>query len=249
MTTELNKIKFAVRPSKFDNRDFLYTEQKRSKVDLREWASPVESQNDLGSCVGNAIANAYELLLNRLYPEKFTDLSRLFIYYNARYLEGTTEQDVGTYIRSGLKGVKTYGVCSEEIWKYDIKKFNVAPSNEAYLDAGNRKISTYTRLLTCDDAVESINNNVPVVIGLDVYDNFLEISKADPVVKMPTMNNMLLGGHAMSLEGYDLDTKMFLAKNSFGVDWGLDGYCWIPFDYISYYIWDMWNFDIYLEDK
>jgi C1A family cysteine protease len=38
--------------------------------------------------------------------------------------------------------------------------------------------------------------------------------------------------------------NMFLAKNSFGKDWGQNGYCWIPFQYISDYSFDMWVFDI-----
>jgi C1A family cysteine protease len=32
----------------------------------------------------------------------------------------------------------------------------------------------------------------------------------------------------------------FLAKNSFGTEWGDNGYCWIPFDYAENYIFDRW---------
>lgn len=247
MKPELKSMKFTLRPSKFDNRDFIYKSKPKEKVDLREWDSPVENQSFLGSCVGNAIANAYESMLKRLYPEKFEELSRLFIYYNARYIEGTTTIDIGSYIRSGLQGVKTYGVCKESIWPYDVTKFDDAPSPEAYLDAGHRKISNYYRLLTCDDAVQSLEDEVPVVVGMNIYDNFLMLDKENPNLKMPSMENTPLGGHAVCLVGYDLTTDMFLAKNSFGTEWGLNGYFWMPFDYVEYYAWELWNFDIYVD--
>lgn len=244
MLIDVSKLKFTVRPSKFDKRDILYRTEPRPRVDLREWDSAVESQYDLGSCVGNAIANAYELQLRRLYPEQFVELSRLFIYYNARFLEGTTTQDIGTYIRSGLHAVKRYGVCTEVIWPYDITKFSTRPSDESYIDAKNRTISKYTRLMNSEDVVRSINDNIPVVIGVDIYDSFLTLTKNDAVIKMPTVTDQLIGGHAMCIVGYDLNAMMFLVKNSFGIDWANDGYCWMPFDYLDYYAWDMWNFDI-----
>lgn len=53
-------------------------------VDLREWASPVEEQWQLGSCTAQAVVGAYELLTKMHYPDQFVDLSRLFLYYNAQ---------------------------------------------------------------------------------------------------------------------------------------------------------------------
>lgn len=246
MLIDVAKIKFTARPSKFDNRDILYKAEPRSRVDLREWDSPVESQYELGSCVGNAIANAYELQLRRLHPAEFIELSRLFIYYNARYIEGTTLFDAGAYIRSGLRAVKKYGVCSEVMWNYDPLKFDDRPSIEAYTDAKSRTISQYTRLMGYADVIRSLNSDTPVVIGVDVYDSFLNLTKEDPTVKLPRAGDKSAGGHAMCVVGYDLEARMFLVKNSFGTDWGADGYCWMPFDYLDYYTWDLWNFEIAL---
>jgi len=46
--------------------------------------------------------------------------------------------------------------------------------------------------------------------------------------------------------GYDLNKKVLLARNSFGRDWGMEGYCYLPFDYVRQEVMDMWVFDIYL---
>ncbi len=52
------------------------------KVDLREHLTDVEEQVG-SSCVANAFAGAYEYLAKRSLGEA-GDVSRLFIYYNAR---------------------------------------------------------------------------------------------------------------------------------------------------------------------
>ncbi|MNL56083.1 Papain family cysteine protease [compost metagenome] len=40
-------------------------------------------------------------------------------------------------------------------------------------------------------------------------------------------------GHAALIVGYDLEKRIFYFKNSWGTDWGIDGYGTIPFDYID----------------
>ena len=84
---------------KVDKRDYLYapTVAKISTyVDLRPHCSSIEDQGRLGSCTGNAIAGAIELLMKR--NNKFADISRLFIYYYERLLENTVNYDSGAYI-------------------------------------------------------------------------------------------------------------------------------------------------------
>ena len=61
---------------------------------------------------------------------------------------------------------------------------------------------------------------------------------------MPYGNEENLGGHAMCIVGYDLPKQLYLVKNSFGTAWGIDGYCWMPFNYTSDYGYDIWTFDL-----
>lgn len=58
------------------------------KVDLRPLMTPVENQEQTNSCAANATAGAYEYLMKRHLGEDSYDVSRLFIYYNARADEG-----------------------------------------------------------------------------------------------------------------------------------------------------------------
>jgi C1A family cysteine protease len=231
-----------------DPRDYNYkpsTIALREAVTLREWDSRVEDQNEASSCVGNAVCNAYELLLKKKSPDLFKELSRLFVYYNARKEDGlTVMSDEGTYVRSALRGLQSHGVCSEVIWPYDITKVNVEPSAEAYAAALDYKIAAYYRLRTINQICDALNNEYPVPYGMEIFDRFYDVDASNPIVNMPYGSEENLGGHAMCLIGYDLAKKLFLAKNSFGTDWGDQGYCWVPFNYIRDYGYDIWVFDI-----
>lgn len=212
---------------------------------MREWDSVIEDQGDLGSCAGNAITNAYELQVRFLYPEKFTELSRLFVYYNSRLLDKSELEDVGAYIRDGMKAVQKYGICSELLWPYDIKKFAIRPTDECYRDGLSRTITQYQSLDTIDEVLSAINDNKPVVIGMTVYDSFNKVSKSDPVIDLPKSTELGTGGgHAMTIVGYDIPKRQLLVKNSFGRGWGDRGYAWLPFDYAESEGFEKWVFDI-----
>jgi len=68
----------------------------------------------LGSCTGQAIVGALEILENKN-KSNFVDLSRLFVYYNERMLERTILIDAGATLRSGIKTMAIYGVCNETL--------------------------------------------------------------------------------------------------------------------------------------
>ena len=241
-------MNFNTKPSLPDIRDYIYrsnsTEVLRESVDLRGWDTIVESQGSIGSCSANAITNAYELCVNQNYPEYFTHLSRLFIYYNTRSEYGEIQRDEGIFLRDGLKSLSKFGVCSEELWPYNEDKFDNQPTEECYEDAKKRKILKYQKLISIYYITEVLNNNKPVVFGMEIYDSFMDLNDRISTVNFPSRKEKSLGGHAMCMVGFDLTKRLFLTKNSFGTSWGDNGYCWIPFDYIKQEGYDIWTFDI-----
>jgi len=92
------------------------------KIDMRSKCSPVDDQGQLGSCTANALVGALEFLELKD-GAQFVDLSRLFVYYNERVIEGTVDQDSGAFIRDGIKSVAKQGVCTESEWPYKISRF------------------------------------------------------------------------------------------------------------------------------
>jgi len=236
-----------IKPSRPSYKDFAYQAKKstlKQSVDLREWDLGVEDQLSLGSCVGQAVATSYEIQVKKLYPDMANQLSRLFVYYNGRLLEGSETVDDGVTVKSGVKSVYHYGICTEELWLYDVEKFDDQPLPKCYRDAINRRISKYEKVFDTLDMVDALNTEKPVVIGTYTFSDFSYLTKDDPVVKMPSTNSYYDGAHSMAIVGYDLDKEMFLAKNSYGPEWGDMGYCWVPFDYAKVYFFDRWVFDI-----
>ena len=228
-----------------DHRDRYYASRKPqltlpASVDLRFACPPVEDQGQLGSCTANALAGAMEIL--ELKAQKtLTDLSRLFIYYNERAMEGDPNQDNGAQIRDGIKSLAALGVCPESEWPYDPAQFAVKPPSTCYVDALACLISTYHRLQSLDDMQVCLAEGVPFVMGISVFDSFESGAVAkDGIVPMPEPDESCLGGHAVCVVGYDMAKQTFLIRNSWGTDWGMAGYFTLPFEYVSQLADDAW---------
>jgi C1A family cysteine protease len=214
-----------------------------SSVDMRKYCSPVENQGILGSCTGNAIVGGLELLENKnLDPLSRVDLSRLFVYYGERDLEGTVLQDSGAFIRDGMKFVNQVGVCPEPLWPYDPDQFTVKPADVCYLEASAHKLVEYQSVTNLNDMQSALAQGFPVVFGISVYESFESDAVAKTgIVPMPNYNTESnLGGHAVCAVGYDLTVKTILVRNSWGPEWGMGGYFTLPFQYVTDLADDMW---------
>ena len=84
-----------------------------ARVDLRPHLTPVEAQGTTQSCTANAIAGAYEYLMKRHLGVESYDVSRLFIYYNARAAKGTEAVDDGSTLNEVIKSLEQNGACAE----------------------------------------------------------------------------------------------------------------------------------------
>ena len=221
---------------KIDTRDHLYqlTNAAQSNVvDLRQYCSTIEDQGNLGSCTGQAIAGAIELLHKR--QNRTLDISRLFIYYYERVLIGTVNYDSGAYIRDGIKVCYKYGAPTENLWPYNIRKFRTVPQKTALIDAAKRKVTSYQRAADFNQVIDAITSGYPVTIGFSVYSSFDSPTVARTgIMPYPNVNKeKLLGGHAVLLVGYNKNNNTFIARNSWGTRWGDQGYFYMPFQVIQ----------------
>lgn len=231
--------KYGCIPDLPDHRDFKFcaTPDTIKKlpplVDLRPKMPPVYNQLQLGSCTANAISAAVEY--DHMAESKGEWMpSRLFLYYNERAIEGTIQSDAGAMIRDGIKSLNKQGICHESIWPYDINKFAVKPSNQAYLDAVKYQAVKYERVSQNLTSIKSsLALNIPVVIGISVYSSFEspEVAKTG-IVTMPAADEQLLGGHAVLCVGYNDATQQWIIRNSWSQSWGLAGYFMLPYVYL-----------------
>jgi len=232
-------------PDTPDQRDYLYAAQPEllaklpPAVDLRpQCPSEIYDQGDLNSCTANAIAAAIEFdqMAEKL-PKVFTP-SRLFIWYNERAMEGTVASNVGASIRDGIKSVAHQGVCPESEWPYNPANFTVKPSDQSYQDALQNKAVSYQRVVqTLNQMKGCLASGYPFVFGFGVYQSFEDdsdkgVGKTGHAV-LPGPTEVRVGGHAVLAVGYDDANQWFIVRNSWGPNWGLNGYFTMPYAYPS----------------
>jgi len=202
-------------------------------IDLRPKCSPVSDQGEMNSCVAFAVIGAMEYLEN-VQNNSTISLSQQFVFYNERMLEGTTATDSGTYIEDGINVITEYGACELSLCPYNQDNLYTKPSVEAYADAVKRKALRYSRVSQDQTSVmTSLANGYPVIFGFLAYSSFeSQVVAQSGIVPMPDPKETMVGGHCVCIVGYDLNTQMFLIRNSWGASWGISGYCWMPFAYV-----------------
>jgi C1A family cysteine protease len=187
-----------------------------------------------GNCTGNAIAAAMEFDEMRQGTKGDFVPARLFIYYNERVAMGTVDKDSGGQIRDGIKSVVKLGAPNEKLWRYEEKMLKVKPTPMSYKQARRYKTVEYYRMMhNLDELKSCLAAGFPFVFGIKVYASFVGQQVANTgVVDMPKKGEKQAGLHAALACGYDDSSNRFIVRNSFGKDWGMDGYFTIPYAYL-----------------
>ncbi|CAF1374677.1 unnamed protein product [Rotaria sordida] len=222
---------------KFRQHMVLRTDQLPPKVDLRPDMTPIEDQSQIGSCTANCLAGAYEYLTKKSNGMNI-DVSRLFIYYNARIKGNYSEsiEDSGCSMTDAIEALEELGTCLESIWPYDIPNVNTRPSDQAFQKAKNHTINEALRIdIDLNEMKSCLAQGFPFGFGIQLFSSFDNASKTG-VVPMPDPSDSSReahGSHAMLAVGYSDQSKAFIVRNSWGEDWGDKGYCYIPYNYMT----------------
>lgn len=214
-------------------------------MDLSADMPPVRSQGAQGSCV--AWATTYYL---KSYQEKiqygyeFSNfdevMSPAYVYNQAKEVGGC---DVGTCIENALHVLKSQGACTWAYFPYNPSVCSYQPRSAARTEAANHKIGEYYTIYPLSETGTFTTLNIikaklveqmPVVIGMKLDQAFQATSPRDAdnrFIYNHFDNAIVVGAHAMLVVGYDDSLAAFKVVNSWGTDWGNEGYCWISYDF------------------
>ncbi len=222
--------------AKFHQANRFDTKALPPKVDLRKYMTAVEHQIG-NSCVANAFVGAYEYLAKRELGNA-EDVSRLFVYYNARAQQNCEDEDGGTEMYCAIDSLIEYGACSEAIWPNDEDLLFDEPDEDAYTHAAQFKITEAEFIETeLNLWRHTLAEGYPIAFALNTFESFDDATNNRGRVPMPKKSDNVRethGWHAMLCVGYSDKDRLFIVRNSWGKHWGDRGYCYIPYNYVMH---------------
>lgn len=207
-----------------------------ASVDLRAYDTTIENQGNLGSCTAHAGTGIFEWLA-KYKTGKYVDGSRSFLYKEAQDRAGLVG-DVGAYLRDTAAVLADEGLPPESIWSYSMYPQEPTPAVKA--EAIKSHADSYWRLDPAGSTNAQLLNNIkvaltttvrPPMFGFICYNSIFSVGSSG-MIPIPS-GEAEAGGHAVMAIGYDDAKSALLIKNSWGLNWGANGYGWLPYWYVN----------------
>lgn len=215
-----------------DERDPLMRGALPEFIDLSSFLPEAGNQGAQGSCVGWAVGYALKTYHEAkegqiVRPDDYYHFSPAFIYNTIKQGDDCM---AGSRITDALNLVQQIGAVSMSDFPY-IEASCDLPTLAVSERGADYKIKNFNRLGRGDlfGIQEALSNEKPVVAGMYVYPSFYAwegngIYKADP------RSERAKDYHAVTIVGYDDANEALKIFNSWGTEWGDDGYVWMHYD-------------------
>jgi hypothetical protein len=222
------------RPDTLDFRDLMYVPT-LTEVPLgipldryREAQVPILDQGREGACTGFGLATVVHFLLRKRkeVPDPTPVSPRMLYEMAKRYDEWPGEEYDGSSARGCMKGWHKHGVCTAETWPYDPGTRDPHLTEPRSREAVQRPLGAYFRVNHRDlVAMHTALAEVGILYATAAVHSGWSQVEADGIIPhSPTIE----GGHAFAIVAYD-DTGFWI-QNSWGPDWGRQGFGRISYD-------------------
>lgn len=210
-----------------------------AQVDLTPYCPEVRHQGYIFSCVGWA-AGYGAMSIQRAVMNQCTDKevitrnahSALFLYNQIK----TEDCNKGSRISDALQFLSEKGDCLASQFDFDINNCAQQPDSAVEQQARRFAIQDFLTLFGLKESPELkvqrvkrvLARHKPVIIGMNVLRNFYDLKNA--LYWHPDIGNQTpAGGHAMVVVGYDDRKEAFRLMNSWGKNWGDNGFIWVKY--------------------
>jgi len=217
-----------------------------TSVDLSQYLPPIGDQGQYGTCVAWATAynakSAIEAIKFGLTP---SDLQKPGYQMSAKYLFTALPSDKkgadcnGTDFTPALDILLTKGVATKATVPYtnlgNCSETNLDPSWNT--DAAKHKIKYYRKIdNTINSIKQALADKMPVILGAKLDDSFMQWN-SESVYQFATGTDQvgIHSYHAMCIVGYDNNKGprgAFKVVNSWGSQWGANGFVWVDYNFM-----------------
>lgn len=200
-----------------------------NKVDLTSKFPTPGNQGNQGSCTAWAVCYALKSYQESQehgwgISSSATQFSPAFVY---NQINGG--KDNGSSISKALDLLIEQGVCTLKYMPYNVNDYKTQPNSAQKNNASNFKAKSWSSIRGVNSVKYHLAKGSGVVIRVYCYSDF-SISTSNPIYDtIKSGEKKPNTGHAICLIGYDDSKQAFKFINSWGTNWGINGY-----GYISY---------------
>ncbi len=196
---------------------------------LKQYTLPAGDQGQVGSCVAWATGYTAMGLLAKEQGKTGYPFAPMFVY--AQIAKGN---DTGTWASVALPIEKNQGIDTKaHYWQGDFD-YTTQPDDSERANALQYRITGYTDLTNAADRKTAIQNAIssglPVPIGFKVRTSFRYLDSTNYTYN-PAKREKVIGGHEVTIVGYD--EYGVEIENSWGADWGNQGFFRAPWSFIT----------------
>jgi GNAT superfamily N-acetyltransferase len=167
-------------------------------------------------------------------------LSALYGFVRGRQLEGTYPADptIGIWPETALRVGYGWGCVPEHDWPY-VESRNWPPTEPPNLDmmAKQFRLTCYQRIRSLEECKLALRK-CPILAAFEITNQWRNAKNG--VIEVPKPNAEIIGSHAISVIGYDNQTRSIHIRNSWGEKWGDHGYGWLPYEYFEPHLVSAW---------
>ncbi|MFC1613830.1 right-handed parallel beta-helix repeat-containing protein, partial [Gemmatimonadota bacterium] len=206
---------------------------------------PVLSQGGQGSCVAWAVG--YYSKTYQEGREHGWDVATAANQFSPAFLYNHNNNglDDGSQVLGTMQFLTEQGCATWAEMPYDVEDYLTWPGLEIYRNAltyradSTYKIYTDEQMLGDNEILtmkQILADSNVLVISIPIFGSFEELG-TEGIYYGPDQGEVEDGSHAMCVVGYDnsIGGGALLIVNSYGTDWGDEGFVWLTYDFIKTY--------------
>lgn len=208
------------------------------QADGGNYVTDVRDQSSCGSCVAFGTIAAVEATtrVKAKNPNLAADSSEAHLFYCHGAAVGRN-CDNGWWPNQALDAFKSIGVVDEACFPYRAGDQACSPCSD--WQSRVRKITGWQSLNSADQMKSWLSKNGPLISCFIVYDDFMHYGGGI----YNHVSGQRLGGHCICIIGYNDAEGCWIAKNSWGADWGEKGFFRIRYGEVGI-DYEMWGVEV-----